>query len=91
MFGSIGVMNYDLTLRELMQAYEGRQKSEWGRTSLIACIIANANRDPSKQKRPFTPSDFNPYEQIARKPSQGTPLNMKTVGLFKSLLDSMRK
>jgi hypothetical protein len=28
------------------------------RMGIVASVIANANRDPKKQKRPFTPKDF---------------------------------
>ena len=33
---------------------------EWNQTALIATILANANRDSSKQKEPFKFTDFHP-------------------------------
>lgn len=39
---------------------EHRERSEWGRTSAILALIANAHRD-AKKTRPFKPSDFDPY------------------------------
>jgi len=38
---------------------EGKVCDEWNRTSMIACILANSNRDPKKSKA-FTMSDFHP-------------------------------
>jgi hypothetical protein len=37
-----------------------RQRAEWGRAALLACLIFNANRDPQKTP-PLKPADFNPY------------------------------
>jgi hypothetical protein len=39
---------------------EAKNRSEWGRTSLVTAVIANAHRDP-KKSRAFLPKDFNPY------------------------------
>lgn len=39
---------------------EGHGREQWAHTSLICALIANAHRDPKKQ-RPFKPDDFNPY------------------------------
>lgn len=55
-----------LTLRELVLMAEGRDGAEWERTSLLAMLIANANRDPKKHG-PFKPSDFNPYSLAVRR------------------------
>jgi len=38
---------------------------QWNQTSLIACILANANRDPKKSS-PFTLSDFHPLLEVKR-------------------------
>lgn len=45
---------------------ERRDEADWERTSLLATMIANANRDPRKHG-PFKPSDFNPYTLSAKK------------------------
>jgi hypothetical protein len=39
---------------------EGHGREQWAHTSLICALIANAHRDPKKQ-RPFKPDDFNSY------------------------------
>lgn len=50
-----------MTLSELCRMADAREESEWNQTALIAAILENSNRDPEKRKRPFSPSDFNPY------------------------------
>jgi hypothetical protein len=40
---------------------EAKGRAEWTRTSLLAAIVANAHRDPKRNKA-FLPKDFNPYE-----------------------------
>jgi hypothetical protein len=44
---------------------EGLGRERWAHTSMLCCLIANANRDPKKH-RPFKPSDFDPYSKTAR-------------------------
>jgi len=44
---------------------EGLGRERWAHTSLICTLIANANRDP-KKRRPFAPSDFDPYARRDR-------------------------
>jgi len=44
---------------------EGLGRERWAHTSLICTLIANAHRDP-KKRRPFTPSDFDPYARRDR-------------------------
>ena len=46
---------------------EGKGKETWNHTASIMAIIANANRDSKKQKRPFSADDFNPYAIKKRK------------------------
>lgn len=46
------------TLRELVWAWQGKEYAEWERLSALLCLVANANRDPKKRPRPFTPHDF---------------------------------
>lgn len=38
------------------------------RSAIVACVIANANRDPKKRPRPFSPQDFMP---LAKRQSGG--------------------
>ncbi|MCB9838201.1 MAG: hypothetical protein H6813_02585 [Phycisphaeraceae bacterium] len=44
---------------------EARQRSEWGRTSTLLALIANAHRD-AKKTRAFKPSDFDPFARRER-------------------------
>jgi hypothetical protein len=54
---------------------EGRQRDEWGRTSSLMAIIAEANRDKKKRSRPFKPSDFNPFAQhVKQEPIAQAPI-----------------
>lgn len=86
LFGVLGGFDWSLTLRELAQAVKGREKSQWARTSLVACILANTARDPAKQRRPFAPDDFNPYRTPTPK---GTRLTRGTLHLFATAIQSM--
>lgn len=40
---------------------EGRQRSEWQHTSHLLSLLANANRNPKKQRKPYKPKDFYPF------------------------------
>lgn len=44
-----------------MSLAQGRQRSEWQQTAAVLCLLANVNRDPKKQSRPFRPDDFDPF------------------------------
>lgn len=46
---------------------EGRSRAEWGHTSSVLALLANCHRDPKRRRKPFTPSDFNPYTQPRRR------------------------
>ena len=43
---------------------EAKQRDNWSHTSVILALTANCNRDP--KKRPFQPSDFNPFESAKK-------------------------
>ena len=47
-------------MRDLVAMAEARERSEWGRTSALLALIANAHRD-AKRTRAFKPSDFDPF------------------------------
>lgn len=64
-----------MTVRELLARIDSRELSEWmayfsmepwgtetedWRAGMVASTIANVNRDPKKQKKPFEPKDFVP-------------------------------
>ena len=63
-YRAAGVLGLDpgpYTLRELMWMWEGRSEHQWDQTALLACLIANANRNPKKRRRPFAVEEFNPH------------------------------
>lgn len=51
---------------------EARERSEWGRTSALLALIANAHRDP-KKTRAFKPGDFDPYAQRGQERTNDMP------------------
>ncbi|HOI56117.1 MAG TPA: hypothetical protein PLP01_12765 [Phycisphaerae bacterium] len=61
---------------------EGLGRERWAHTSMVCCLIANANRDPKKH-RPFKPDDFNPYAERSRR-SDVIEVNAETVGLMRA-------
>jgi hypothetical protein len=46
---------------------EGRERSEWERTSFWCAMYANAHRDSKKRHKPYEASDFSPFQKEARK------------------------
>lgn len=59
-----------MTVREVsmhMDGYRHREERLDFRAALIAAMIANANRDPKKRRKPYQPQDFMPrYERKAQ-------------------------
>lgn len=53
-----------------MAMAQGRQRAQWERTALLAAIGANPYRDAKKHKRPFAPSEFNPFSNQPTKPEK---------------------
>ena len=49
---------------------EARERTEWGRLSVLLALVANAHRDP-KRHTAARPEQFNPY---AGKPMAGEPV-----------------
>ena len=45
---------------------EAKSRDAWQHTSAVLCLIANVNRNPKKQARPFSPDQFNPHAQKRR-------------------------
>ena len=43
-------------------------RASWNQTSMLAAILANANRDPKKKPEPFQPDDFHPLAKRETKP-----------------------
>ena len=53
-----------MTLRELAEMAEGRQRAEWARMSSLMALAANCHRE-AKRSRAFRPSDFDPFARSA--------------------------
>lgn len=47
-------------LDRLIEAWEARERREDYRAGVVACLIANSNRDRKETPRPFRVSDFFP-------------------------------
>lgn len=67
-----------MTVRELLARIDSQELSEWmaffelepwgaevddWRAGLVAATVANTNRDPKKQRKPFLPKDFMPQRR----------------------------
>ena len=52
----------NLTQRTLSAMAQGRQRSEWNRTSALLAMVFNAHRAGGTAAKP---SDFNPFKQEA--------------------------
>ena len=59
--GTVGVLPFDLTLRELLIMAESKLKVSWLQTSAIVSMILNVNRDPKNKPVPL--DYFSPYKQ----------------------------
>lgn len=49
------------------------------RAGIIASTIANANRDPDKRKKPFTPAEFMPDFEVKPEEKQQTWQDQKMI------------
>ncbi len=58
--GIVGINPGPLTLRELWQMAEERQRDQWSHTSVLLAVLANIHRDPKRTSR-YTSEDFNPF------------------------------
>lgn len=68
-------------MRQLLWMAEGQGRERWAHTSLIAAILANANRDP-KKGRAWKPEDFNPFTH-RRAAADVVEVDKDTIGLMK--------
>lgn len=69
----LGVEPWRYTLRELLDQAERKARYDWSHTSSICWLIAETQRNPQANRRPFTPGDFVPRalqtaEQLAERP-----------------------
>jgi len=56
-----------MTFRQLAQMAFAKQRADWERTSLMAWLFYQANRDPKKSED-HEPSFFNPYADKSAAP-----------------------
>ena len=56
------------------------------RTGIIAATIANVNRDPQKQRKPFAPKDFMPAWDKPRKQEQTPEEQRKIIEMWQAIL-----
>lgn len=85
-----------LTLRQLVQAYDGRLVEGWDRNSLVACLVSNltsvVNNLASKgaKSKPKTIYDFHPYRD---RPAggRGLKINAENFGVLKTIANAFAK
>ena len=89
-YGHPNRMYADLTADEIIDwlAYYsiepfGERRADWRMASIMA-LIANANRDPKKRRRPFRPDDFLP------KPPKPPPTPEEVAAKTQSILSRYR-
>ena len=70
---------------------EGRDRHLWNHTSAVLAMLANANRDTKKRKRPFGPDEFNPYTAHSRRTGAGIPVTADNIHVLKVLIGSQRR
>ncbi|MCE5280341.1 MAG: hypothetical protein ABFD92_07865 [Planctomycetaceae bacterium] len=62
---------------------QGRLRSTWAQTSLLAALIANTVRDEKKHPEPFVPAEFDPYADSPRPQKRGTPITADNIEILK--------
>lgn len=90
-------------MRELLARVDSRELTEWAayfslepwgtevedwRAGLIASTIANANRDPKRQRQPFQPKDFMPQREPQQVEAQSLEEQAKILELWQKTLQA---
>ena len=83
-------------MREMLSRIDSRELAEWAayfelepwgtevedwRAGLIASTVANVNRDPKKQKKPYEVSDFMP-KRVPEKKTQAPDEQARVMGMW---------
>jgi len=55
---------------------EAKQRDQWRHTSQLLALTANCNRDPKKQREPFTSDDFNPFSEVNTQPQKTSDISV---------------
>lgn len=53
-----------------------RDRDAWRRSAMVCAVIANANRDPKKRKRPYTEADFIGPDRSGKQKKRQSPDDM---------------
>jgi flagellar basal body rod protein FlgC len=87
------------TVEELLDRISSRELSEWMafyqvepwgtepadmRAGIVASTIANVNRDPKKQRKPYHPSDFVVTWGAREKPEQTAEDQLRIIQMFQA-------
>jgi len=90
-----------MTVRELLARIDSRELSEWMaffrlepwgtevedlRAGIVAATVANANRDPKKQRKPYRPQDFMPQWDRQRSEEQTPEEQKRIIEMWHALL-----
>jgi len=83
----------DLTLKELLVAYDAKVVHDWDHTSLLASLIYNlqcvVTGIMSKSKpKPKSPIDLHPFRQREKK--SGLKIGPKNIAMLKLVGDTIR-
>lgn len=63
------------TLDAVADRVRQRDRDAWRRSAMVCAVIANANRDPKKRKKPYTEADFIGRDR-GGKPKKQSPDDM---------------
>ena len=71
---------------------EARRRHDWLVASHIMALVANANRDPQRRRRPFDIVDFLPPDlRRHRQRSDGAPLTREALYALRPLFEKERR
>ena len=71
---------------------EARRRNEWVLASHIMALVANCNRDPQRQRRPFDIQDFLPSDLRSQVPrSRGERLTREALHALRPLFEKERR
>lgn len=94
-----------MTVRELLARIDSRELSEWSayfglepwgtevedwRAGLVASTIANANRDPKRQKKPYQPKDFMPQRVPPKEEEQSWEDQAKILEMWARTMETQK-
>lgn len=69
-----------MKLGRLLAMAKGRVKQQWDHTASILCFLASPYRDPKKQKKPFSPMQFHPFEM-----DHSSAVEITDIGILKKI------